>query len=163
MAPTWQRASGMSTNLPSRSQHADPEFMMIVNTAPLAGVVLSVLAAWIVAIPNPLHAISLDITGSCGGPLTAEPVVHTVVIDFDDTVSWDDQALPSRAALDARMQAVGALAPADQPEVHIKPHGQAGHGAVTEVIGSVQRNGVRKMGLIGSDFSVIQSRLGAAI
>lgn len=137
--------------------------MMTVNTAPLAGVVLSLLAAWIVAIPNPLHVISLDITGGCGGPVTVEPVVHTVVIDFDDTVSWDDQTLPSRAALDARMRAVGALALADQPEVHIKPHRLAGYGAVTAVMGSVQRNGVRKMGLVGSDFSVFQAALGVPI
>lgn len=137
--------------------------MSTVNTTPLAGVVLSLLAVWIVAIPDPQHTISLDITGSCGGPIAVEPVVHTVTIDFDGTVFWDGQALPGRAALDARMQAVAALAPADQAEVHIQPHKLASYGDVTAVLGSVQRNGVRKMGLIGSDFSVVQSAFGSAI
>lgn len=147
----------MRAKRPIGSQPEELRPLLVVSALPLAGLVLSLLAIWIAAMPGPQHSVSLDITGCFPRPGVEESVVHTIEIDFDGSMLWDGQAMPSRAALEARLQAVGALALSDQPEVHVKPHKQAGYGAVTAVLAAVQRHGVRKMGLIGSDFAVIQS------
>lgn len=145
------------------SQDPDPQPLSTLSMTPLAGAVLSLPAVWIVALPAPLHAVSLDITGHCGGPIDVEPVIHTLGIDFDGTVSWNDEILSSRAALDARLQAVAAAAMSHQVEVRVQPHKRADFGTVTAVLASAQRHGVRQLGLIGEDFAVLPARLGSSI
>jgi biopolymer transport protein ExbD len=68
-------------------------------------------------------------------------VIHEVSIDSDGTVFWDGQALAAAAALDARKHAVSA---------HIKPDRLVDYGTMAAVLASVQRNGVRKMGMVGN-------------
>jgi biopolymer transport protein ExbD len=46
-------------------------------------------------------------------------VVVTIDIDFDGTILWNGEALPTREALQAKL--VQAAAQADQPEVHVRP------------------------------------------
>ncbi|MDP1250022.1 hypothetical protein Q6312_29235, partial [Klebsiella pneumoniae] len=75
----------------------------------------------IITIPIQLHSINLDMPPPSTNPPDKDPVVHTVVIDFDGTIYWDNDALPNQAAVDAKMVEIGALPVADQPEVHIKP------------------------------------------
>jgi biopolymer transport protein ExbD len=145
------------------SRDPDPQPLLTLNMTPFAGVVLSLLAVWIAALPPPLHAVSLDITGHCGGSIDVEPVIHILRVDFDGTVSWNGEILSSRAALDARLQAVAAVAMTNQVELHVQPHKLADFGAVTAVLAAAQRNGVRKLGLIGEDFTVLPSRVGSPI
>lgn len=145
------------------SQPADPQPLMGLGMTPLVGVALSLLALWIVALPPPSHSVSLDISGNCGGPVAVEPVVHTVVIDFDDAITWNGEALAGRGALNARLQAVAAQAMTDRLEVHVHPHKLASFGSVAAVLASAQRNGVRKLGLIGQGFTWLQSGWGGAI
>ena len=77
--------------------------------------------------------------------------MHTVVIDFDGTIYWDENALPNPQALDAKMIEIGALPVSDQPEVHIKPNKLVDYGAVAFVMASAQRNSVKKMGMVGNE------------
>jgi biopolymer transport protein ExbD len=123
---------------------------MDVNTTPLIDVMLVLLVMLIITIPTQLHVIKLDINSEMNMN-TPEPVVHVVAIDFDGTVYWDDQALANQAALDRKMREVGAIAAADQPEVHIQPNKLLDYGVVAAVMASAQRNGVRKMGMVGNE------------
>lgn len=50
-----------------------------------------------------------------------------------------------------KMQEVGAIAAADQPQVQIKPNGLLDYGVAAAVMASAQRHGVSKMGLVGSE------------
>lgn len=84
-------------------------------------------------------------------PPDREPVVHTVVIDFDGTVYWDEQALPDQSAVDAKMVEIGAMPISDQPEVHVKPNKLVDYGVVAAVMASAQRNSVKKMGMVGNE------------
>lgn len=124
---------------------------MEVNTTPLIDVMLVLLVMLIITIPMQLHSVSMDMPPSISPPGAPEPVIHNVAIDFDGTVYWNQQVLADAAALDAKLQEVGALAAADQPEVNIKPHKLADYGAVAAVLGSVQRHGVKKMGMVGNE------------
>jgi len=141
----------MGMKLATLSGNAEPEALLEVNTTPLIDVMLVLLVMLIITIPMQLHSLELFVGGCQLSAQTQEPVVHTVAIDFDGTVYWDEQALANRASLDAKMQEVGAIAMADQPEVHIKPNRLADYGVVAAVMKSAQRHSVMKMGMVGNE------------
>ncbi|WP_458232618.1 ExbD/TolR family protein [Roseateles sp. P5_E8] len=140
----------MGMNTASWSGNHEPEVVMEVNTTPLIDVMLVLLVMLIITIPMQLHTIPLPMGGDATAPVH-KPIVHVVSIDFDGTVSWDDQLLADSAAVEAKMREIGAMAEANQPEVHVKPNKLADYGAVAAVMASMQRNGVRKMGVLGNE------------
>ena len=141
----------MGMNVGSSSGSGDPEVMLDVNTTPLIDVMLVLLVMLIITIPIQLHTINLDMPPPQQNSPPTEPVVHTVMIDFDGTIYWDETALANQAAVDAKMQEVGAMTLTDQPEIHIKPNKLVDYGAVAAVMASAQRNGVKKMGMVGNE------------
>ncbi|KQW42399.1 biopolymer transporter ExbD [Pelomonas sp. Root662] len=138
-------------NVGSSSGSSEPEVMMDVNTTPLIDVMLVLLVMLIITIPIQLHTVNLDMPPPSSNPPTEEPVVHTVMIDFDGTIYWDAEALPNQAAVDAKMQEIGALPVSGQPEIHIKPNKLVDYGVVAAVMASAQRNSVKKMGMVGNE------------
>lgn len=136
----------MGMNVASLSG-AEP--LMDVNTTPLIDVMLVLLVMLILTIPMQLHTIPLSMGGAPTASLRV-PVVHIVAIDFDGTVYWDGRMLAGAAEVDAKLREVGALAPADQPEVHIKPNRLTDYGAVAALMASVQRHGIGKMSVVGA-------------
>jgi biopolymer transport protein ExbD len=141
----------MGMNVGSSSGGGDPEVMMDVNTTPLIDVMLVLLVMLIITIPIQLHTINLDMPPPSLTPPQQDPVVHTVMIDFDSTVYWDENALPNIDAVNAKMQEVGAMPLGDQPEIHIKPNKLVDYGVVAAVMASAQRNSVKKMGMVGNE------------
>jgi len=141
----------MGMNVGSSSGSGDPEPMMDVNTTPLIDVMLVLLVMLIITIPIQLHTINLDMPPPSTTPPTSEPVVHTVMIDFDGTIYWDENALPNIDAVNAKMKEVGDMALSDQPEIHIKPNKLVDYGVVAAVMASAQRNSVKKMGMVGNE------------
>jgi biopolymer transport protein ExbD len=57
--------------------------------------------------------------------------------------------LADRAALDALLQQAQAQEP--QPELHIKAQGKAKYEAVAGVLASAQRQGLTKIGIVGTE------------
>lgn len=141
----------MGMNVGSSSGSGEPEVLMDVNTTPLIDVMLVLLVMLIITIPIQLHTVNLDMPPPSPNPPTEEPVVHTVMIDFDGTVYWDENALPNIDAVNAKMQEIGALPISSQPEIHIKPNKLVDYGVVAAVMASAQRNSVKKMGMVGNE------------
>jgi biopolymer transport protein ExbD len=141
----------MGMNVGSSSGDGEPEVMMDVNTTPLIDVMLVLLVMLIITIPIQLHTVNLDMPPPSTTPPPSEPIVHTVMIDFDGTVYWDEAALPNLDAVNAKMQEVGAMNISDQPEIHIKPNKLVDYGVVAAVMASAQRNSVKKMGMVGNE------------
>ena len=141
----------MGMNVGSSSGSGEPEVMMDVNTTPLIDVMLVLLVMLIITIPIQLHTINLDMPPPSTTPPQQDPVVHTVMIDFDGTIYWDEPALANIDALNAKMQEVGAMPISDQPEIHIKPNKLVDYGVVAAVMASAQRNSVKKMGMVGNE------------
>ncbi|MGQ3054501.1 MAG: ExbD/TolR family protein [Roseateles sp.] len=133
------------------SSGGEPEVMMDVNTTPLIDVMLVLLVMLIITIPIQLHTVNLDMPPPSTTPPDREPVVHTVMIDFDGTIYWDAEALADQSAVNAKMQEIGAMSIGDQPEVHIKPNKLVDYGVVAAVMASAQRNSVKKMGMVGNE------------
>jgi biopolymer transport protein ExbD len=96
----------MGMNVGSSSGDGEPEVMMDVNTTPLIDVMLVLLVMLIITIPIQLHTVNLDMPPPSIQPPQQDPVVHTVMVDFDGTVYWDEAALPNQAAVDAKMQEI---------------------------------------------------------
>jgi biopolymer transport protein ExbD len=141
----------MTTQAIRSSGNGEFETLMEVNTTPLIDVMLVLLVMLIITIPMQLHAINLDLPLGNAPPQNREPVVHNVAIDFDGTVYWDNQALVDQAAVDAKMQEIGALPMADQPELHIRTNKLVDYGVFTAVMASMQRHHVVKPTLVGTE------------
>ncbi len=126
----------------------EPEVMMDINTTPLIDVMLVLLIMLIITIPIQLHSINLDMPTGTPPPALKKPTIVRIEIDARNVVRWNDKTLADRAELDALLQQASQQQP--QPEVHIKPQGKAKYEAVAGVLASAQRNGLTKLGIVGS-------------
>ena len=136
-------------NLGSGSGSGDPEVMMDINTTPLIDVMLVLIIMLIITIPVQLHSVNLNMPAGTPPPQTKEPVVVTIDIDFDGTILWNGEALPTREALQLKLRDAAALA--DQPEVHVRPNKLVEYKFVAEVLAESQRLGVTKLGMVGNE------------
>ena len=138
----------MAMNVGSSSSD-EPEVMMEINTTPLIDVMLVLLIMLIITIPMQLHSINLDMPTGTPPPAIKKPTIVLIEIDARNVVRWNDKTLADRAELDALLQQASQQQP--QPEVHIKPQGKAKYEAVAGVLASAQRNGLTKLGIVGSE------------
>ena len=126
----------------------EPDVMMDINTTPLIDVMLVLIIMLIITIPVQLHSVNLNMPVGTPPPLK-EPVVVTIDIDFDGTVSWNGEPVADRNQLEARLSQ--SAAQPDQPEVHIRPNKLVEYKAVAAVLASSQRLGVTKLGMVGNE------------
>ena len=122
---------------------------MDINTTPLIDVMLVLLIMLIITIPVQLHSINLDMPTGTPPPAIKKPTIVRIEIDARNVVHWNDKTLADRAELDTLLQLASQQQP--QPEVHIKPQGKAKYEAVAGVLASAQRNGLTKLGIVGSE------------
>ena len=127
----------------------EPEVMMDINTTPLIDVMLVLLIMLIITIPVQLHSINLDMPTGTPPLAIKKPTIVRIEIDVRNVVHWNDKTLADRSELDALLQQASQQQP--QPEVHIKPQGKAKYEAVAGVLASAQRNGLTKLGIVGSE------------
>ncbi len=125
----------------------EPEVMVDINTTPLIDVLLVLLIMLIITIPMQTHAVKLNLPQANPPATTMQPQVVEVDIDFDGTILWNGEVVPTREELQQRL--AGIAAQANQPELHIKPDKLADYKYVAEVLANAQRLGVQKIGIIG--------------
>lgn len=138
----------MGMNMGSGSS-GEPEVMMDINTTPLIDVMLVLIIMLIITIPVQLHAVNLNMPAGTPPPPLKEPVVVTIDIDFDGTILWNGEAVPTRQALESKLS-TAATTP-DQPEVHVRPNKLVEYKYVAEVLAEAQRLGVTKLGMVGNE------------
>lgn len=140
----------MGMNVGSGSaKGADPEPMMEVNMTPLIDVMLVLIIMMIITIPKQDHSVNLNMPVGPANPPDRPPEVVTIDVDFDGTIMWNGQAVPSRADLEAKMNTVAAMP--DQPEVHVRPNKLVEYKYVAGVMATAQRLGVTKIGMVGNE------------
>ena len=135
----------MAMNLQSQGE---PEVMLDINTTPLIDVMLVLLIMLIITIPAQLHSVNLDMPQKA----TSQPKKPNVVridIDAHSIVHWNGKPVLDRPALDALLLQAKAQEP--QPELHIKAQGKAKYEAVAGVLASAQRQGLSKIGIVGTE------------
>jgi biopolymer transport protein ExbD len=96
----------MAMNLPSGGGSGEPGVMMDINTTPLIDVMLVLLVMLIITIPIQRHEVNLDMPVGAP-PSLATPVGtwSTINVDFDGTISWNNQAVPDQATLERNLRA----------------------------------------------------------
>ena len=139
----------MGMNVGTGGGSQEPDVMVDINTTPLIDVMLVLLIMLIITIPIQLHAVNLNMPVGTPPPATEQPVVVTIDVDFDGTVYWNGEQVPSRAALEEKLTV--AAQTQVQPEVHLRPNKLAEYKDVAAVMASAQRLGVVKLGLIGNE------------
>ena len=138
----------MSAASPSTSA-AMPEPMMDMNMTPLIDVMLVLIIMLIITIPIQLHAVNLNMPVGNPPPSLVKPDVLRIDIDAASVVTWNGEAINERTELERRMQEISALPV--QPEVHLRPDRKARYAVVAGVLASAQRNGLTKIGVVGSE------------
>jgi biopolymer transport protein ExbD len=125
------------------------DVMCEMNTTPLIDVMLVLLVMLIITIPVQMHSVDLNLpSGNPPLPLT-KPEVVRIDIDADNSVRWNGDVVIGEGALEARLSsASGLLVP---PELHVRPNKSASYKTVAFVMAAIQRNGLRKIGLIGTE------------
>jgi len=137
----------MAMTLPTGA-HED-EVIVEINTTPLIDVMLVLLIMLILTIPIQTHAVKLDMP--TGTPPAQQQTPRVVQIDVaaDGAIAWNGVGLSSRAQLETRLREVAAdSAPT---ELHVRPDKAAPYRAVVMVMGSAQRLGVTRIGLVGNE------------
>jgi len=131
-------------------EQAEGEPLSEINTTPLIDVMLVLLIMLIVTLPPQRHAVQLDtpLPPPPNQPPPPEdlPDPIRIMIGFDGSISWMGTTV-SRAELDRNLKTEAARNV--QPEIHIEPDREAQYGVVAHVMAAAQRNGLKKMGVIG--------------
>ncbi|MDP3736144.1 MAG: biopolymer transporter ExbD [Hyphomonadaceae bacterium] len=120
-----------------------------INTTPLIDVMLVLLIMLIVTLPAQNHATKLDTPAPCtvDCPLPGTPLQPILIrIDFDGSLLWNGLPL-AVSDLDRRFNVEAHRE--EQPEVHIAPHRLAHYGEVAHVMAVAQREGLKKLGVVG--------------
>lgn len=139
----------MAMNIGSGSASGDPDVLVDINTTPLIDVMLVLLIMLIITIPIQLHSVNMNMPVGDPPPPAAPPEIVKLDINAAGTVLWNGQALADKNELDARLSA--ASAQAVTPELHVRPDKRAAYRNVASVMASVQRKGLTKVGLVGSE------------
>lgn len=128
----------------------DGEVMVEMNTTPLIDVMLVLLVMLIITIPIQTHAVKLDMPRPNEQPPPIPPPVVDLMVDFDGTVYWNNQAVDP-GTLDSYLYQEGQKDPADQSEIHLEANRLAKYDTVAKVMADAQRRGVVHIGIVGTE------------
>jgi biopolymer transport protein ExbD len=127
----------------------EDDMMVEMNTTPLIDVMLVLLIMFIITIPVQTHAVKMNMPTAPSAPPPTPPTVVEIDVDFDGTIAWNHELVPTRGDLQARLYRI-AQEP-DQPEVHLRPNKLVTYKYVAMVMAEAQRLGVTKIGIVGNE------------
>jgi biopolymer transport protein ExbD len=124
--------------------------MCDINTTPLIDVMLVLLVTLIVSLPIMTHAVKLDMPQPHPNqpPPPVKPEVIDLDIDFDGTVVWNGNTVPSWSQLEGYFRTEAAKNP--QPEIHLRPDRRAKYDFVARVLAAAQRNRMQRIGFVNN-------------
>lgn len=140
---------GMNIGASRDPQDGDPDVMVEMNTTPLIDVMLVLLVMLIITIPIQLHSVNLEMPSVNAAPPQNEPVIVRITMAPGGVVLWNGEPVADQASLTQRLTAEAAKP--EQPEIHLRPDRGARYDAVAAVLASVQRLGLVKVGIVGSE------------
>lgn len=131
------------------TEGGDDEPMVEMNTTPLIDVLLVLLVMLIITIPLQTQAVKLDMPQLTVSDERPDPVVVDLEVDFDGTVFWNGNAVPTTVDLEDKFTDIAGMQP--QPEVHLRPNRLVKYDYVAKVLSAAQRLGVTKIGFVGNE------------
>ncbi len=129
-----------------KGDSGDP--MVEPNVIPLVDIMLVLLIIFIITIPVMTHAVKIDLPRDQPPTDLPEPVIVRIFVEFDGTVYWngtpvDPQTLRDYVAIE------NAKDP--HPEVHVDAHRRVPYVYVANVLFTLQRGGLQKVGFVSGE------------
>lgn len=126
-----------------KGDSADP--MVEPNVIPLVDIMLVLLIIFIITIPVMTHAVKIDLPRDNPNPPTTPPEVVRIFVEFDGSVYWngtpvDGQTLRDYVSIENTKD--------PQPEVHVDAHRRVPYVYVANVLFTLQRGGLQKVGFV---------------
>ena len=124
--------------------------MVDMNTTPLIDVMLVLLIMFIITLPIMTHAVKLDMPRPNANPppVTEQPEIINLEIDFDGTYYWNGNPVPEATLLGYLKRAADQI---PQPEIHLRPNKRVKYDYVARVLANAQRLGLVKIGFAGNE------------
>lgn len=139
----------MGMNIGATSDSNEPEVMIEMNATPLIDVMMVLLIMLIITIPAQLHSVNLNMPLPSSVSKKIDPMIINVEVDANSMVIWNGKSLSSRADIELKLKDASQMQP--QPELHIRSHAKAKYEMVASVLASAQRNGLTKLGIVGTE------------
>ncbi len=142
-----------------KGDSADP--MVEPNVIPLVDIMLVLLIIFIITIPVMTHAVKIDLPRDNPPENTIEPVIVRVFVEFDGTVYWNGAPIDAQTLRD--YVAIENAKPEDQkPEVHVDAHRRVPYVYVANVLFTLQRGGLQKVGFVSGNGAPVPAPAPAA-
>lgn len=116
-----------------------------INMVPLIDVMLVMLIIFIITVPVLTHSVKLDLPRADNTPNLVKPETVNLSVTTDGSVFWNDERV-SDEQLGQRLEAAARKEP--QPEVFIRGDRKVEYERVAQVMATVQRSGVLKLGFV---------------
>ncbi|MCU0764114.1 MAG: biopolymer transporter ExbD [Hydrogenophaga sp.] len=121
------------------------EVVSDINMVPLIDVMLVLLIIFIITVPVLTHTVKLDLPRADNTPNLVKPETVNLSVTTDGGVFWNDQQVTDEQ-LAQRLEAAARVDP--QPEVFIRGDRKVEYERVAQVMATVQRSGVLKLGFV---------------
>ena len=120
-----------------------------INTTPLIDVMLVLLIMFVITIPAATHSTEVDLPSErCIGCPIPDALKNRVVIDADDTVRWNGDAV-DHGQLAALLRQT--LTMPVEPELQFEPDANASYDASARVLATIESSGVTRFGFVGNE------------
>ncbi|HVU30641.1 MAG TPA: biopolymer transporter ExbD [Sphingomicrobium sp.] len=124
------------------------EEMVELNTTPLIDVLLVLLVMLIITIPPQTHNVKLDLPRPATPVQRPNPIVNELEITKAGATLWNGQPVTD-AELREELRLTGQMDP--EPELHLRPDGEARYEVVDRVLATVKSEHVDKVGIVGNE------------
>lgn len=124
---------------------SEEDYNSEINVIPLVDIMLVLLIIFIITVPVVTKAVKVTLPVNFNQPTETKPENINISIDFSGQVYWNDNAMRMEdLATFARNEAVKD----PQPEVHIRADRRVRYQYVGDVLTTLQRNSLLKVGFI---------------
>jgi biopolymer transport protein ExbD len=124
----------------------DDAVMAAINTTPLVDVMLVLLIIFLITIPVVTHTVPVRLPKETNQPTITQPGNVTIAVDRSGKVWWNEDMVPARADLAARLD--GAAARTPQPEILVRGDSEVAYEHVGRVLAEAQKAGITKVSFI---------------
>jgi biopolymer transport protein ExbD len=128
-----------------KGDSADP--MVEPNVIPLVDIMLVLLIIFIITIPVMTHAVKIDLPRDNPNQPLSEPVVVRIYVEFDGTIYWNGTPIDQQTFRDY-VAVENAKPDEEKPEVHVDAHRRVPYVYVANVLFTLQRGGLLKVGFV---------------
>ena len=128
-----------------KGDSADP--MVEPNVIPLVDIMLVLLIIFIITIPVMTHAVKIDLPRENNNPPPIPPQVVKIYVEFDGSLMWNCSPIDHSQLRDF-VAIENAKAEEDRPEVHVDANRRAPYVYVANVMFTLKRGGLEKVGFV---------------